>query len=412
MLSDDIKSFLMEQEENAARLLSELIHYRSLVSKEEEIQSFIYDYLCVLGGLHPQYAPIDEDIVDDPDHTNVPGHKSYAGRNNVVVRVPGAGGGRSVLLNSHSDVVPGPEHVFTPRREGDLVFGRGACDAKGHVVTMLLVLRALQELEIRLRGDLMLQVVIEEETGGNGSLSLIRQGQIADAAVVLEPSNLHVCPANRGAVWYRLAVEGKPVHMAKYYDGVNAVYEMTSVLTILREYEARLRDESRGQPLFPDDPSPVVVNLGTIKGGEWPATVAGDCVIEGGVAFLPNKRLSQIRDELRAAIEQGISGWARENYSLDFARLHNDAFATPTDHPVVEALCRAADQVRGPDPPTGFIASCDARLFYHRAGIPTVVFGAGDLAHAHSAEEQVHISDIIKAAQALTLFVMEWCGVA
>ena len=411
MLADDVKQFLQAQDESAARLLSQLIRYHSLVSNEEEIQSFIYDYLCVLGSLHPQFASIDEDIVDDPDYTNVPGHKTYEGRNNVVVRVPGLGGGRSVLLNSHSDIVPGPEGVFSPRREGDLVFGRGACDAKGHIVTMLLMLRALQELEIRLRGDLLLQMVIEEEVGGNGSLSLIRQGHLADAAVVLEPSNLQVCPANRGAVWYKLAVTGKSVHMAKHQEGVNAVYEIMDMLHILRDYEARLREESRGQPLFPDDPSPVVVNLGSIKGGEWPATVAGECVVEGGVAFLPNKRLAEIRDELRQAIEQNVSGWARDNYSLDFSRLHNDAFATPVDHPLTRTLCRAADQVREPEPPTGFIASCDARLFYHRAGIPTIVFGAGDLAHAHSAEEQVRVSDVIKAAQALTLFVMDWCGV-
>lgn len=378
---------------------------------EDKIQSFIFDYMSILGGPHPEYAPIDEDINEDPDYTNVPGHKSYEGRNNVVLRIPGAGGGRSLLLNSHSDVVPGPEHVFNPRVEGDIVYGRGACDAKGHIVTMLLVVRALYELGIRLRGDLMIQSVIEEETGGNGALSLIRQGYVADAAVVVETSNLEVCPANRGAVWYRLEVLGKSVHMAKYYDGVNAVYEMMDLLRVLRSYEAKLRQESRGVPLFPDDPSPVVVNLGTISGGEWPATVAANCVVEGGIAFLPNKRLKQIEEELRQEIENGAHGWAKDHYTLDFSRLHNDAFSTPMDHPLVQGLVKAADQARGPRPATGFHASCDARLFYHRAGIPAVVFGAGDLSHAHSAEEQVRISDIIKAAQALTLFAMDWCGV-
>jgi acetylornithine deacetylase len=411
LLANEVKQFLEKQKESAARLLCELIRFHSLVATEQEVQSFIFDYMSILGDFHPQYAPIDEDITDDVDYTNVPGHQSYAGRNNVILKIPGTGGGRSLLLNSHSDVVPGPEKIFTPRHDGDIVYGRGACDAKGHIVTMVLLLRALNELGIRLRGDLMVQVAIEEEVGGNGSLSLIRQGHVADAAVVLESTDLQVCPSNRGAVWYRLAVQGKSVHMAKYYDGVNAVYEIADMLGILRDYETKLRSESHGVPLFPDDPSPVVVNLGMIRGGEWPATVAGNCVVEGGVAFLPNKRLQQIQEELTVAIEQGVNGWAKEHYTLDFSRLHNDAYATPTDHPAVQTLCRAADQIRGPEAPTGFVASCDARLFYHRGRVPTIVFGAGDLAYAHSAEEQINVNDMIKAAQALTLFAMDWCGV-
>ncbi|MDO8684888.1 MAG: ArgE/DapE family deacylase [Armatimonadota bacterium] len=411
MLVDKVKRFLKGQEDNTARLLCELIRYHSLVETEQEIQSFLFDYLSILGGLRPQYAPIDEDIVNDQDYTNVVGHTSYEGRNNVIVQIPGTGGGRSLILNSHSDVVPGPEEIFVPRREGATVYGRGACDAKGQIVTILLALRALQELGVRLKGDLNAQIVIEEEPGGNGSLSLLRQGYTADAAVILEPTTLLVCPANRGALWYKLKIEGKSVHMGKYWDGVNAVFEMMGLINVLRDYETKLRQESLGHPLFSDDPSPVCVNLGTISGGEWPATVAGDCVIEGGVAFLPNKRLAQIAEELRYAVEQGADGWTKDHYSLDFSRLHNDAFETQVDHPAVQALCVAADQVRPPSEPTGLVASTDARLFYHRGNIPTIVFGPGDLAFAHSAQEQIEIPDIIKAAQALTLFIMDWCGV-
>ena len=411
MLQDSVIEFLREQEENAARLLFELIRHHSLVHSEQEIQSFLFDYLHVLG-LAPEYAPIDEDIVDDPDYTNVPGHKSYEGRSNIVAVVRGSGGGRSVILNSHSDVVPGPEDLFHPRRNGNLVYGRGACDAKGQIVTVLLALRALRELDVRLRGDVILQIVIEEEPGGNGSLSLIRQGYRADVAMVFEPTALHVCPANRGAVWYKLRVEGKPVHMAKYWDGVNAVAKMMDLIQILRRYETKLREQSRGQPLFPDEPSPVTVNIGLIHGGEWPATVAGECVIEGGVAFLPNKRLKQIEGEVRVAIEQGADEWSRSHYSLDFSRLHNDAYEMRIDHPSVRSLCRAADSIRGPQEPIGLVASSDARLFYHRGEMPTLVFGPGDLSHAHSAEEQIDLDDIANAAQILALFLMDWCGVA
>ena len=412
LLEDKVNEFLERQGENAARLLSELIRLRTLVFSEQETQEFLYHYLGSLG-VEPRYAPIDEDIVNDPDYTNVPGHTRYAGRNNVTVTIPGTGGGRSLILNAHSDVVPGPDKVFTPRQEGDLLYGRGACDAKGQVVTILLVLRALKELGIKLRGDLQAQLVIEEEPGGNGTLSLIRQGNKADAALALEGTSLHVCPANRGALWYKLAVEGKSIHMGSYHQGVNAVQKMADLIYYaLRKYETKLRDESRGLPLFPDDPSPVNVNIGMIHGGEWPATVAGECVLEGGVAFLPNKGLKQIEVEMRQAIEEAADDWCKTHYSLSFDRLHNDAFETQVDHPAVLALCKAADKARGPEPPTGFHASCDARLFHHRGKMPTVVFGPGDLADAHSVEERIRISDIITAARAITFFVMDWVGVA
>ena len=411
MLADDIVQFLEAQREDAARLLCGLIGFHSVVHHEHDVQVFLYHYLSTLGYA-PRYAAIDEDIVNDPDYTVVPGHKSYKGRRNVALRLPGAGRGRSLIVNSHSDVVPGTEDSFAPRMEGDGVVGRGACDAKGQLATMLLALRALKEFGVRLRGDLDIQMVIEEEPGGNGALSLIRQGHRADAALVMEPSGLQVCPANRGALWYKLSVKGRPVHMAKYWEGVNAIREMVDLIAVLQRYEEQLRRESRGHPLFSDDPSPVNVNLGTINGGDWPSTVAGDCVIEGGIAFLPNKRLKQIKEELQQAIEGDAGEWARDHYALDFSRLHNDAFETPTTHPAVGTLCAAADRIRGPQPPVGLVASCDARLFYHRGEMPTLVFGPGDLAQAHSTHESISVSEMVKAAQILTLFVMDWCGVA
>lgn len=390
-------------------LARQLISFESTVGNEGPIVDFLAEYLTQ-AGLRAERVPVPEEIVGDPEYTAVPGHTGYAGRDNLVVSLHGGGDGRSLIINTHCDVVPGPSGLFRPRQEGDLIYGRGACDAKGQIATAVLALLALRDEDIRLRGQATLQIVIEEEAGGNGSLSLIRQGYRADAALVMEPTALRVHPANRGALWFRLEVKGRSVHMGKWYEGVNAIQEMTGLLATLRQYEDRLRAESRGHPLFPDDPSPVVVNFGTIRGGDWPASVAGDCIVEGGIAFLPNKRLADIRKEMREAIENEAGDWAKANYSLTFERLHNDAYETPTGDPAVQALCAAADEVRGPQPPTGFIASCDARLFALEGGMPTVVFGPGNLGFAHSKNEQVSSVEIAQAAEILARFVVDYCG--
>jgi acetylornithine deacetylase len=133
-------------------------------------------------------------------------------------------------------------------------------------------------------------------------------------------------------------------------------------------------------------------------------------VVEGGVSFLPNKRLSQIREEMRHAIESEAGEWAKANYRLTFERLHNDAYETPVNHPAVQTLCAAADSVRGCEAPTGFPASCDARLFWHEGKIPTIVCGPGEIGHAHSDNEQISMAQIARAAEILARFLVDWCG--
>jgi len=410
MFEEESSSYIQSRRVWTRDLLCGLIAYRSTTGAEHDVQEHVHGLLSS-AGFPAEFIPIDENIVNDTDYTIVPGHKGYQGRPNVLVNLPGSGGGRSVLVNSHTDVVPGPDELFDARFEQDVLYGRGACDAKGQVATILLVLSALKDLGIRLKGDVQAQFVIEEEAGGNGSLATIIQGNRADAAVVLEPTGLGVFPANRGAAWFKLGVTGRSVHMGRYREGVSAVDEMLGLVSILKEYESFLRDVSKGQPLFPDDPSPVVVNIGRIGGGDWPSTVPSECVVEGGIAFLPSRNIKRIREEIYDLIKSKATPWAREHFSLEFARLHNEAFETPTEHPAVRCFHRAAESVLGHQELKGWAASCDGRLFYHRGRMPTIVFGPGDLGHAHSLDEQIRMGDILRAAEVLVRFLVDWCGV-
>ena len=409
LMGFDFASHLAGRSEDAASLLSSLITFRSTHGDEQAAQQFLADHVR-RSGFEAELVPIHPGIEQDEDYTLVPGHKGYKGRSNLCFTVPGSGGGKSIILSTHVDVVPGGDDLFEPRYEDGIMRGRGACDAKGHVVTALLALEALREAGVRLRGDVHVQFVIEEEAGGNGALSAILDCPKADGVVVLESTGLKVFCANRGALWFKLAIEGKTTHMGRWRDGVSAIDEMTDAIRILKDYEARLIEESCGDPLFEDVGGCVKVNIGVIQGGEWPSMVPGHCFIEGGIGFLPNKTLQVLREELRREIEVHADEWTRKHFSIEYSRLHNEAYRMPPDHPLAVALGQSVMAQGLQTEVTGWTASCDARLYYHRGGMPTVVFGPGSVSHAHSVDEQISVRDILTGARILADFLVRWCG--
>jgi len=407
----ELRGSVKKNLQKAVDFLTEMIRYPSLSGKdEEEVQGYIAGMLDPFGTV--EMVPVPESIKKDPFFTFADWELDYRRRKNVVLRWPSKGGGRSLILNSHADVVPATNwpDAFTPKIENNFVIGRGACDCKGHLATLYLVLLALKDLGIRLKGDLQVQSVIEEEVGGNGSLALIRQGYKADAVIVLESTELKIMPANRGAIWFTLDVEGKSIHMGKIRQGVNAIEKTCFLMKRLREYEKRLVEESRNVPLFEEYEQPVQVNFGTIQGDGWPAMVCGKVRMEGGVGFLHNKDLETIKREVREVIETCGDPWIKDHYILSFPKLHNDAYGTDRNHPVVLALEEAATGSDLAPKVTGFIVSCDARLFNKAGGMPTVVFGPGRIDDAHSVTERLDIAQMEKAAEVVARTVIAWCG--
>jgi len=398
--------------EEAASLLTRLISCRSTLGNETEAQRVAMETLREMG-LDPRLSPIPASLKKDPEYSFSDEDQVYDGsRGNVLCRFPSGGEGRSLILQTHLDVVPAEEdwkEAFTASREGDIVKGRGACDALGQVVTLLMAMRVLQRMDVELGGDLLLQLVIEEEVGGNGALAAIREGHKADAVIVLEPTELKIHPANRGAIWFRLTVTGKSVHMGRIREGVSAIEKSMDVVRLLRAYERTLIEESRGVPLFETYEQPVQLNVGTIRGGIYPSMVPSECVMEGGVGFLPNKSMSEIKTELERTVAASEDPWIGEHFQLEFPKLHNDSYQTDPNHPAVRNLADAA-KICGLTPEVlGWNVSCDARLYARLGGMPTMVFGAGAISNAHSTGEYVDLSEICAAAGVLATAVSRWC---
>ena len=394
----------------AQEWLTELIAIPSLSGQEAEVQTWVVERLREMG-LRPQQLPVPESLREDEEYSHSDCTAPYDGRPNLVAEM-GGDQGASLIWSAHTDVVPAKdwEGAFTPQVEGTRVIGRGAVDAKGQVLTALLAWHALRQLGIALKGRLEAQFVIEEEFGGNGALALIRAGRRAEGVVVLEPTNQQIHPANRGAIWFRFTVEGKPTHMGRKQEGVNAIEQAVELIHLLQDYERRLVEESRGVPQFERYEAPVQVNIGMINGGEWPSMVPAKAVLEGGVGFLPNKPMAEVKEELRALVEEKGGEWLRTHYRLEFPKLHNDSYAIPSEHALPVRLQEACREIGVEADIFGWNISCDARLYNRVGGMPTVVYGPGETAQAHAKGENTDIREVLRAAAALALFSARWCG--
>jgi len=411
LTAENVSKALDNRLAGAVDFLARMIREPSVHGAEGRVQEMIGREFSALGA-ETRLAQIDDSLMGDPEYSAPAEPKSFHGRPNVISILRGAGGGRSILLNAHSDVVPASSWpaAFDPVVAADRVVGRGAADDKGQIAAIYLTFAVLRDLGVTLKGDVAAAIVIDEEIGGNGALALIRQGLRADAAVVMEGTDLKLYSANRGALWFRLTVTGHSTHMGKKWQGTSAIDQMMEAVRILYRYEKRLIRTSRGVPLFRYcRPVPTQVNVGTMRAGDWPSTVPAAAVIEGGVGFLPNRDLEIVKRELKEIFETEAGEWLRGHYSLEFPKLHNDAYVTDPRHPFVRAAGRSARCVGLDGRARGWIVSCDARLFARVAGIPTVCFGAGNIDQAHSNTEHVLIADLRKAAEMLLFLLADWC---
>jgi acetylornithine deacetylase len=396
--------------DEALQWLQDMIEFESVQGNEAEVQAYTKQVMEQIG-LTPQYREIPDSLMGDPEYSHNENEMPYAGRYNVV-DTWGADEGRSVILQSHTDVIPGGEwqEAFTPRFDSTYVYGRGATDCKGSVVMMILALAALKKLGFEPRGRIESQFVIEEEVGGNGALALIRQGCKADAVIIGEGSLLNVFPANRGALWFKLTTYGKSLHMGRRNEGVNAIEKMMEAARHILDYEQELIRESLNYPLFERYEAPVQICLGMISAGNWPSMVPDECTMEGGVGFLPNKSKSQIEHELEQAILRTDDEWLRGHYKLTFDKLRNDAYESDPNHPLVVGLYETAVECGLDSEIFGWNVSCDARLYAKLGGMTTMVYGPGTIADAHAAGEKVEWRQVTDGAAALALTLSRWCG--
>jgi acetylornithine deacetylase len=337
-----------------------------------------------------------------------------------VVGTWGSGQGPTLILNGHVDVVPAgdlsrwsvPPFQATVRQAR--VYGRGAVDMKGPLSCALEAVRAIQRVGVTLKGTVMIQSVVGEEDGGLGTLATFERGHRGDAAIILEPTELMVAPAQAGALSFRITIPGLAAHGALRTEGVNPLECLPGILYALEELESE-RCARLAHPLFAEYEVPYAICIGKVHGGIWASTVPEALVLEGRYGVGVGEDLEAARAELEDAIETAA---AEDDWLVDHppvvewwgARFEPAAIAP--DHPLVTTLSGALESVtREPPVIRGMPYGADMHLLVNQGGIPTVLFGPGDVRVAHAPDEFVPIAELETATRALVLTILRFCGV-
>ncbi len=387
---------------DAAQLLSELIRFPSTPGHEHEAMCYLREKWSRLRDFEVEACPMRNTLKNDPEYSTPVPNIEYEGRFNLRCVRRGVGGGRTLLFNTHVDVVPpseGMEDPWSGQVQSGVIRGRGACDAKGQIATLYLMARALEELPSPC-GEVVFHLVNEEENGGNGTLAMVRDGERADGCVVLEPSDGRLYTSVRGAVWFRAVFRGQAGHSGEIGRTRSALIMARDAISAFERYHADLLARSRHVPLFENYLNPMPLTFGRLRAGNWPASTPSEAVLEGVLGFLPNVTYDEVCRDLRVALDQAGDGSIGPNTTLTFLYRHNASVLNPA-HPLAQSLLHAAEWSGAPLTVAGMTASCDAWFYHEFLNIPTVVFGAGSLGVAHSKDEHIHLADIARAAETL-----------
>lgn len=320
--------------------------------------------------------------------------KVLPSRPNVLARLrPAEKVRHTILLAPHLDTVNvASEQQFSPRTKGGRMYGRGACDTKGSVATFFTALCDLAKAGSRPRETEIIFVgLVDEEQGQGGSRFLAGTKFKADLAIVGEPTNLAVATAHKGSVWLHLETRGRAAHGATPWHGKNAVHEMARVVQALEtDFAARLR--KRGHPLL----GPGSVSVGTICGGTQANIVPDQCAITVDRRTLPGESETGTRREVAAFLRsRKLDAKVSNVKSKPCHPLETDARL-----PLVRQFLRSAGQRR----PAGLHYFCDAAVL-GQGGIPSVVFGPGDIAQAHTADEWIELAQLERGRNLLLAFL-------
>lgn len=393
------------------RFLSSLVGFPSISGKEHEAMLFLEEEFRQLN-LVVERSVISDSIRTDPDYSDPVPDLHYGDRFNLRISRKGSGGGMNLLFNAHTDVVPPSEGMVEPwagQVQGDILYGRGACDAKGQVATLYLVLRALDTLDVNLRGDILGHVVVEEENGGNGTLAMIRKGEEADGCVVLEPSDRKLYTSVRGAVWFRLTLKGRAGHSGQAGKSRSALLMARDAIALLEKYHAELLASSRGFELFDPYPNPMPITFGRLQAGNWPASAPSLAILEGVLGLLPNRTKEEVCQDMRQVLAESDDEFLANNFQLEFMYRHDSSVLDP-GHELPQMLLSSGTATGTELEISGMTASCDAWFYNNQLNIPTVVYGPGSLGVAHSKDEQISMSEIALAAEVLLRLILSYCN--
>jgi acetylornithine deacetylase len=350
---------------------------------EGEIARFVANWLDRAGV---------EIVLDEP----------APGRPNVVGIVHGSGGGRSLLLNAHMDTVGvfGMERPHDPVIEGRRLYGRGAYDMKAGLAAILMTAAAARKRS--LRGDLIVTAVMDEEYASLGTSSIVKRWH-ADAAIVTEPTELDVCVAHKGFIWFDIETIGRAAHGSRPHLGIDAIVKMGKVLQGLEHLDLTLRS-APSHPYL----SSGSLHASLIQGGQELSSYPAHCLLNVERRTIPGETQEIAESQIQRILDEIATADPTFKASLKTGMIR-DPFEVAEDAPIVKTVYhQAAMQLRRQPKFIGGLGWMDSALL-SAAGIPTVIFGPGGEG-AHAAVEWADLDQLEQSCEILLATAQQFCG--
>ena len=409
---DDLFSFIQR-----------LVQTPSLPGKEQRAQQLVATKLKELGLDVNIVVSNYEELKSHPAfcNDNIP----FNERNNVVAcwksvkknHKNSCKNGNSLILNGHMDVVsPGREEMWEDSpwsgtiKDGKL-YGRGSCDMKSGLASGIFAIAALKKVGFKPLNDIYIESVIGEESGGVGTLTTIVKGYSADAAIIMEPTRLRICPVQAGALTFRLKVYGKSIHASMKKFGVSAIEKFYLIYNALNDLEKQ-RHLNYHNSLYEESMNVAPINIGIIRGGTWHSIVPDELVVEGRYGVFPGESIKSAKKALTDTIEQTADRdqWLKEHPPIiEWVEGQIESGETNLQEPIIQILSNNYQVVTGKNAELkGVTYGADLRLFTNHAKIPTVLFGPGNVMNAHSINEYVLLKEVIESTKTLALTIYEF----
>jgi acetylornithine deacetylase len=290
---------------------------------------------------------------------------------------------------------------------------------KGGLSAMLMAVAALRLAGASLAGDLVVESVVEEEAGGNGTLACALRGYRADGGIIADHSGSDsVILGNRGAQFFRITVYGQEAGIEEKWRTVSALdkafilYQAVEAFSLLREAHAEHMEVARYYAHGSHSKTKVPTGVCTMRAGSWPSSIPGRCIMEGSLECLPGEDIHAIKASFADYVARVAQAdpWLREHPPyLEWFGLWFEASMTDPQHPIVSELKRACTHVVGSDPTITGGGGNDLRCLTLYAQTPSVIFGPGG-ANFHGVDEYLDIDQLLTVTKILALSAIGWCG--
>jgi acetylornithine deacetylase/succinyl-diaminopimelate desuccinylase family protein len=349
---------------------------------EHRVTDYLEDFFRKLGVRYQRQkvAPLRENIV-------------------AFVEVPGAS--KTLMLEAHQDTVPVDNMVVEPfgaKIEGNRLYGRGSCDIKGGMSSMLATFARVVREKPKGCANLIMACTVDEEHTFLGVQKLVKEGVKADFAVVAEPTQLNIVHAHKGIVRWHLISRGRSCHSSCPEQGVSAIYRMGRLLTGIEKYAAKLQ-QTTVDPLL----GPATLSVGRIEGGTSVNTVPDFCRIEIDRRLIAGETV----EGAPAQLTEFLNKEAGVDFPFEASKpwMGKTALSPELSGSLVKLLGKAIDKVKGTHQVHAVPYGTDASTIA-AAGIPAVVFGPGDIAKAHTVDEWVPLDELEQASEILFQLAM------